>query len=230
MAALSERGLRCIGVDRRGCGRSSRPGHGYDFDTLADDLAAVLDALDLTDVTLVAHSIGACEAARYLSRHGAGRIARVALVGTMTPFIGEAVPPDAFDEMIGALGVDRGAYLAAAAPAFFGTEVSPEMLAWGVGLAMRSSLKATIELVRTFSTESVRDDLAAFTMPTLLLHGAADQTAPLEATARPTVEAIPHAELRVYETGHGLFVTERERLDEDLLAFARQQPRAGALA
>jgi pimeloyl-ACP methyl ester carboxylesterase len=209
-----------VGVDRRGCGRSQRPGHGYDFDTLADDLAAVLETMELTDVTLVAHSAGCGEAARYLSRHGGGRIARVALVATTTPYVLQGVPKAVFDEMVAALTADRAAYLAAAAPAFFGVEVSPEMLAWGVGLAMRSSLKATIELVRTFSETDLRGDMDAFTMPTLVIHGAADETSPLELTGRPTAEAIPHAELKVYETGHGLFITERERLNEDLLAFA----------
>jgi non-heme chloroperoxidase len=231
MLHLANHGLRCIAHDRRGCGRSSRPGHGYDFDTFADDLAALIDRLELREVTLVGHSMGCGEIARYLSRHGSRRVARVALVATTTPFaLKTADNPDGadravFDFMVSELAKDRPRYLAAAAPAFFGVgspnvSVSPETIRWGVDLALRASLKATIDMVRAFSETDFRSDLRAFTMPTLLVHGDADTTAPLASTARKTARAIPESELKVYQgAAHGLFITEKDRFNRDLLAF-----------
>lgn len=225
---LSDAGLRCIAYDRRGCGRSSQPGSGYDFDTLADDLATLLDRLDLRDVTLVAHSMGGGEVARYLARHGAGRVAGTVLVGATTPFLlktadnPDGVDGAAFDAMVEALAVDRPAYLTALAPVFFGPGVSPEMLRWGVDLSLRASGKAMIAMVRTLSETDLRPDLRAFTVPTLVIHGSADQIVPFEVSGRRTAAAIQGCRLSVYEgASHGLFVTEMARLNAELLAFAR---------
>jgi pimeloyl-ACP methyl ester carboxylesterase len=232
-APLSRQGPRCIALDRRGCGRSEQPGHGYDFDTFADDLAAVIERLDLRGVTLVGHSMGAGEIARYLSRHGAGRIARVALVSPTTPFVlktadnPDGVERSFFDDMIAALNDDRPHYLAASVPAFFGfglpgVAVSPEIQAWAVGLALQASPKATIDMVRAMSETDFRTDLRAFTMPTLIVHGDSDAGAPVERTGRRTAEAIPGSTLTVYpNASHGPFYTHRDRLNADLLAFIR---------
>jgi pimeloyl-ACP methyl ester carboxylesterase len=223
---LSRRGLRCIAYDRRGCGRSDHPDRGYDFDTFADDLAALLEHLDLRDVTLVGHSMGGGEVARYLSRHGARRIARAVLVGTITPFLRKTADnPDGVDDAvfaatIAALGEDRPAFLTAGAAGFFGAglpgiSVSPELMAWAVGLFLRASPSATIDMVRAFSTTDFRPDMPAFTVPTLVIHGDADANAPLALTGARTARAIV-----VYEGApHGLFVTHKARFNEDLAAF-----------
>jgi non-heme chloroperoxidase len=222
---------RRIAYDKRGCGRSDQPGHGYDLDTLADDLARVLDGLDLQEVTLVAHSMGAAEVARYLSRHGSDRVAKAVLIAPTTPYPLQAddnpdgIPRPVFDEMAAALAADRPAYLRAAAPAFFGADgaVSPEMLDWGVGLILHASPVATLAMMRTMSEADTRADLAAFTMPTLIIHGDADQSAPIDLTGRPTAAAVAGSRLEVYEGApHGLFITHRERLNADLYGFARE--------
>ncbi|MEJ7583427.1 MAG: alpha/beta hydrolase [Acidimicrobiales bacterium] len=143
---LSEQGFRCVAYDRRGCGRSDRPGTGYDFDTLADDLAALIEHLDLSEVTLVGHSMGCGDIARYLTRHGPSRIARAALIAPTTPFLlqtpdnPEGVDASVFDFMVSQLVADRPQFLALAAPSFFGQALTPELLQWGVGLARRSPL------------------------------------------------------------------------------------------
>ncbi len=231
MTHLVSRGLRCVAHDRRGCGRSDQPGHGYDYDTFADDLAALIEHLDLHEVTLVGHSMGGAEVARYLSRHGAGRVARAALVAPTTPFLlktadnPDGVDKSAFDDMVAGLNTDRPHYLAALAPAFFGVglpnvSVSPEIMQWGVGLFHRASPKATIDMVRAFSETDLRPDMRAFTIPTLIVHGDSDQIVPFEVSGRRTAEAVPDSRLEVYEgASHGLFFTHKDRLNGDLLAF-----------
>jgi non-heme chloroperoxidase len=227
MPYLAGQGLRCIAYDKRGSGRSSQPWDGYDFDTFADDLAAVIEHLDLREVTLVGHSMGCGDITRYLSRHGAGRVARAALVAPTTPFIlrtadnPEGLDKSVFDSIVAELGRDRPRFLAAGAPAFFGTEsISPEMIQWAVGLFFHASPKAMTDMIRTMSEPDLRGDMPAFTVPTLILHGDADQGAPLGLTGRKTAQAIPRSELKVYEgAAHGLFITEKDRLNADLLAF-----------
>jgi non-heme chloroperoxidase len=227
---LVEHGLRTIAYDRRGCGRSSQPWHGYDVDTLADDLAALLAHLDLERVVLVGHSNGCGDIARYLTRHGASRVARVALIAPTTPFLLETednpngVNGSVFDETVAELSRDRPRFFTAGAPAFFGVgvshvSVSPEMVQWGVGLALQASPRATIAMTRTFAETDFRPDMASFTVPTLVIHGAADMIAPLDLCGRATATRIPGARLAIYETGHGLFLTEQTRLNQDLLAF-----------
>jgi pimeloyl-ACP methyl ester carboxylesterase len=231
MPYLTSQGRRCIAYDRRGCGRSDQPWHGYDYDTFSDDLAALIEHLDLGEVTLVGYSNGAGEVARYLSRHGAGRIARAALVAPTTPFLlrtadnPEGVDKSVFDDMVAELSKDRPHYFAVTAPSFFGVglpdvSVSPELMQWGVGLALQASPKATIDITRAFSETDFRPDMCAVTVPTLIIHGDADQTVPFEVSGRKTAQAIPVSQLKVYEgAAHGLFITHKDRLNQDLLAF-----------
>jgi non-heme chloroperoxidase len=233
MTHLTDRGLRCVAYDRRGCGRSDQPGHGYDYDTLADDLAALIDKLDLRGVTLVAHSMAGGDVTRYLACHGAERIARTVLVGTTTPFpLKTADNPDGldksvFDEIVAALKADRPSFLAAGAPGFFGVEhangngaVSREVMQWCVELFLQASPKATIDMVPMFAETDLRPEMCAFTMPTLVIHGDADHSAPLDITGRKTADAITGSELKVYEGApHGLFFTHKDRLNADLLEF-----------
>lgn len=220
MQPLAHEGFRCVAYDRRGCGQSDKPATGYDYDTLADDLDAVLDALDLRAVTLVAHSLAGGEVARYASRHALARVSRVAFVATTTP--GGLLPIEYVDAQIAALANDRPKYLTEGAPGFFGGgSVSPELVQWGVNLALRASPIATIELFRSMAATDVRVDLKAIDVPTLLVHGSADASAPLEFTALPTAAEIGDSRVEVYEgAGHGLFITHKERFNAELSAFA----------
>jgi pimeloyl-ACP methyl ester carboxylesterase len=235
MPDLVDRGLRCIAYDRRGCGRSDQPGDGYDFDTLADDLAAVIDDRDLRDVTLVSHSMGSGEVARYLTRHGAERVARVALISPTLPYLKrdetnpDGVDPAAFEQIVAALRADRPGYLAALGPAALGqglpgVSLSDALVQWALGLFLASSPKASIDTVRTHTETDMRDDMASFTMPTLIVHGDQDALVPIEVSARRAAPMIADSELVVYENAsHWPFVTHRERLNDELAAFARAE-------
>ncbi len=234
MLPLSDQGLRCIAYDRRGHGRSDDPGRGYDYDTLADDLSALLAHLDLKAVTLVGNSNGCCEIVRSLSRHGTDRIARVVLTSTRTPFLTrtadnpEAVPKSYFDQAISALIADRPQYIDSGAIKYFGlgstwpgAEVlSPAMVQWVVRLILESSPKAILECMRATNETDFRPDMSACTVPTLIVHGDKDQGALLDLCGRRTAQAIPQSQLKVYEgAAHGLFLTHRDRLTSDLLEF-----------
>jgi pimeloyl-ACP methyl ester carboxylesterase len=237
MTALTERGYRCLGIDRRGSGRSTSGRAGFGLDQLADDLAGALDQLGVRGATLVAHSMGGPEAVRMLARHGSDRVAHLVLVASITPALvrsqdnPDGLPAIAYDEMVAGLRADKPAYLAAMAPGFFGGEeaVSPELIRWGVGLAARASLRSCIELTRTQTVADVRADVARIATPTLVLHGDADVAAPLELCGRRTAGGIAGSRLVVYPGGpHGLPLSAayKERLTEDIAAVAadRQLP------
>jgi pimeloyl-ACP methyl ester carboxylesterase len=216
---LCDQGLRCVAYDRRGHGRSTDPGRGYDYDRLADDLAAIIDRLDLRDVTLVGYSMGNGEAIRYLSRHGSGRIARLVMVSTVPPRT-----DGSFDALVAGLKQDRPAFFAKGVEAFTGGHpaVSPAMTEWVIGQFMRSSPKATIECMRTIAGGDFRAELRAVGVPTLVVHGDKDQVNPLNETAKKVVELVPGSTLEVYEGApHGLAITHRERLAKEILAFVR---------
>jgi non-heme chloroperoxidase len=220
---LSERGLRCVAYDRRGHGRSEDPGRSYDYDTLAEDLAAVIEQLDLHDVTLVGYSMGSREVARYVSRHGPGRVARVAFVSPIAPT--PAPGSEARSESIVAgLKKDRPAFMTGALPFFLGKEspVSPAMTQWVLDQFLRSSPKAIIEFTRNIATGDHRADLSAMTMPTLIIQGDKDEVCRLELTGRKLAEAISGSELRIYEGApHGIALTHRDRFTADLLRYVR---------
>jgi non-heme chloroperoxidase len=219
LVELVDQGLRCVAYDRRGHGRSSDPGRGYDYDRLADDLAAVINQLDLTDVTLVAHSMGNGEAVRYLRRHGGARIARLVMLST--------IPPQStsdFSPLIAGLKQDRPAFFAKGVAAFTGGHpaVSPAMTEWIIAQFMRASPKGTIACMHSIARGDFRADMRAVTVPTLIAHGDKDMVNPLDTTARKVAELIPGSTLKVYEGApHGLVITHRDRLARDILAFAR---------
>ncbi len=231
MEPLSREGLRTIAYDRRGFGRSGQPGGRYDYDVLADDLAALLDELDLRDVTLVGFSMGGGEVARYVARHGTGRIARIALVAAVTPFLlktadnPDGVDRSVFDGMVAPIEQDRPAFLAEFGKAFYGTgllhhTVSAPFLDWSHGLALQGSHKATLDCIRLFSETDFRADLARFDRPTLVIHGTADSTVPVEVSGAKAARLIPGASLHEIEGApHGLFYTHRDALNAALLAF-----------
>jgi non-heme chloroperoxidase len=229
--ALLEAGYRVITYDRRGFGQSGHPATGYDYDTFADDLAAVLDKLDVHGVTLVGFSMGGGEIARYLTRHGAKRIAKAALVSSVVPYVlkGETNPDgvdaSVFDSMKSQLRKDRFAFLQSFAKMFYGagfvtSPVSEALLDWTFILAVMASPKATIDCVDAFGKTDFRPDLKSFTIPTLVIHGTADKTVPIDPTGRAAAKGILGAKLVEYDgEPHGLFATVPDRLNADLIEF-----------
>ena len=231
---LARSGYRVITYDRRGFGRSGQPWTGYDYDTLANDLATLLDKLDLTGVTLVGFSMGGGEVARYIGLHGTARIARAAFISAVTPYLlkgpsnENGVDRSVFDQMVDGLQTDRPGFLAPFGKQFFGAgllnfSVGSEILQWATHMALLASPKATVDCVRAFSETDFRADLARVTVPTLIVHGDADQTVPLAVSGEQTARLVPHARLEVYGGApHALFYTERDRLNADLMSFLQQ--------
>ncbi len=226
-------GYRAIAYDRRGFGRSSQPWSGYDYDTLAEDLACVIEHTGARDAVLMGFSMGGGEVARYMSRHGGKAVAKAALIASVVPFMLKAEDNPAgteqavFDEMAQGITEDRAKFFAGFFKTFFGVglmahPVSDELLAWARNQAMQASLKATLECAKAFSSTDFRPDLAAFKVPTLIVHGTDDATVPIDAAGRAAAKGIAQSTLLEY-TGepHGLFATAKDRLTTDLLAFIR---------
>lgn len=222
-------GLRCVSYDRRGHGRSDWPWDGYDYDTLASDLSALLEQLDLRDVVLVGYAMGSGEAVRYLTRYGSDRIGALALVASTTPFLLKTpdndggVDPSALDDTLAGVAEDRPRFAAGLAPPFFGERpVSAELSQWFVGLSLDASWRATAESYRTLFCTDFRAEIGAVDVPTMVIHGDSDPFAPLDLCGRLTASAIPGSSLTVYEqASHGLLVTHAQQLNHDLLEFAR---------
>ena len=185
LPVLLDAGYRCIAMDRRGHGRSDQPAGGYDLDSLADDLAALLDRLDLRDVRLVAHSMGTCEITRYLARHGSGRVSRAVYLGAMTPGLSGVLGPGPVEATLAALHADRPAWFRDGAPAYFalpGSGVSPALVDAAVTTILTTPLEVQTACLRaTFDTD-LTADLAAVDVPALVLHGDADASAPIDLT------------------------------------------------
>jgi non-heme chloroperoxidase len=228
MQPMSDQGFRCIAFDRRSHGRSSDPGKGYDIDTLADDVADVIEQLDLSDVTLVAHSLGGAEAVRYLTRHGSARIERLVLLAPTTPFMPKTednpngLDPEVTTMMRAVFARDCPGTLAAYMPPFVISTTSPALVDWIVGMMSQATLKALLDCNRTVNTVDTRGELPELTLPVLILQGDADASTPLELTGRKTAALIPGAELKVYKGApHGLIFTHTEQVNADILAFAQ---------
>jgi pimeloyl-ACP methyl ester carboxylesterase len=229
---LSERGgWRCVTFDRRGHGRSDDPCHGYDFDTLADDIASVLDGLDLKNVVLVGHSLGGAEVVRYLTRHSSRRVAHAVLVAPTTPFQmktddnPDGKPREAIEKARESLKHDLPRIAAEAAPDFFGlpkNSVSTQTLHWWARMFLdRCSIKVLSDLFKVMNETDFRPELRTIRTPTLILQGDSDKSAPLELTGRPTHELIARSQLIVYENApHGLPYTHKDRMLADIVAFA----------
>jgi pimeloyl-ACP methyl ester carboxylesterase len=226
--AIAEHGYRVIAYDRRGFGRSDQPWEGYDYDTLADDLAAVIEACDVESPALVGFSMGGGEVARYLTRYG--NVRKAALVASVVPFLLETAdhrgaPQAIFDGMIEGINKDRAAFFKGFFRDFYGVgllsqPVSDAQLEWSLAIALQAGLKGTIECVRAFSATDFRPDLTSFTMPTLIIHGTDDKTVPIDLTARAAAAAIPQAQLIEYDGApHGLLATHKDSVTRDLIAF-----------
>jgi non-heme chloroperoxidase len=229
--ALADAGFRIIAYDRRGFGRSEQPWNGYDYDTLADDLADVIEARNAKDATIVGFSMGGGEVARYMSRYNAQQVQQAVLISSIVPYMMKT--PDhpngvdslVFEEMTANMKKDRAHFFASFFKDFYNVgyishPVSEEVLEWSRAVSMQASLKATLDCAHAFATTDFRPDLSAFTVPTLIIHGTEDKTVPIDATGRLAARKIPQAKLIEYEGApHGLLVTHKQELVQDLVAF-----------
>lgn len=236
MQFLAENGYRTVAHDRRGHGRSSQPWQGNDMDHYADDLAAVVDTLDLKDVTLVGFSTGGGEVARYIGRHGTDKVKKAALVSAVPPLMLQTEdnpggqPIEVFDGLRQAHLDNRSQlYLDIASGPFFGfnrpgVEPSDGLIQsfWRQG--MMAGSKNTYDSIAAFSATDFRDDLAQFDVPTLVIHGGDDQIVPIDSSGKASADLIEDAELIIYEGApHGLADTHKDRLNQDLLKFLRKE-------
>lgn len=229
--AIAEAGYRAISYDRRGFGRSSQPWTGYDYDTLADDLAAVIEQTGAQDAVLVGFSMGGGEIARYMSRHGGKGVIKTALVSSVVPYMlktpdnPDGTEKSVFDDMTKGMKEDRAKFFAGFFKDFYGVSLishptSDEVIQWSCNVAMQASLKATLECAKSFATTDFRPDLPSFKVPTLIIHGTDDKTVPIDAAGRAAAKGIANSTLIEYDGGpHGLPATHKDRLTKDLLAF-----------
>ena len=229
--ALAENGYRAIAHDRRGFGRSDQPWSGYDYDTFAGDVAAVLEDAGIGQpIALAGFSMGGGEVARFVSRQRSHQVSHAVLIGSVVPYLlksddhPEGAPKEVFDGMIDGMRADRAKFFEGFLNDFFGVgwaaEVSEAAIRNAWRQAMMAGLRPIVACVRAFSETDFRPDLESFTMPTLIIHGVEDRTVPIDLTARAAAKAIEGAKLVEYEDGaHGLFESHKDRLIRDLLDF-----------
>lgn len=241
--ALAHAGHRVIAYDRRGFGRSDQTWGGYDYDGFADDLADVMTATGSHEnVALVGFSMGGGEIARYMSRHQGKGVARAVLISSVVPYLlltddnPDGVPQINFDQMTQDMLDDRPKFMRSFLKTFFGIglishPVSDEVIDAAWNMTMQAGLHPTLKCAKAFSTTDFRGDLAAFKVPTLIIHGTSDKTVPIDPTGRAAALGIAGAQLMEYDgSPHGLFETDRERLIGDLMSFlgngvdARREP------
>jgi non-heme chloroperoxidase len=237
---LASHGYRVVAHDRRGHGRSTQTGHGNDMDTYADDLAALVTELDLTNVVHVGHSTGGGEVTRYLARHGTRRAAKAVLVDAVPPLLvktpdnPEGVPMEVFDGIRASLIADRSQYYQDFSAPFYGANRPGSKVSQGVRdqfwrLSMQCGFLAAYECVKAFSETDFRADLPKIDIPTLVIHGDDDQVVPIAVGGLRSSKMIRGARLLVYEGApHGLMATHQQRLNNDLLSFIRQKAQAAA--
>jgi non-heme chloroperoxidase len=228
---IASNGFRAIAHDRRGGGRSDQPWAGNDMDTYADDLSDLIEALDLHDVVLVGHSTGGGEVTRYIGRHGTRRVAKVVLLGAITPFLLKTesnpggVPIDVFDGLRAGVLADRSQFYKDLSAAFYGANRDNSSVSQGVReafwlMSMTVGMKSAVDCIKAFSESDFRDDLKRFDVPTLVAHGDDDQIVPFAVSAPLTAKQIPGATLKVYPGApHGLSATHKDEFNADLLAF-----------
>jgi non-heme chloroperoxidase len=234
MLFLVNQGYRVIAHDRRGHGRSGQASGGNDIDTYADDLAAVLDALDVTNAMLVGHSTGGGEVAHYIGRHGSKRVAKAVLIGAVPPLMLKTadnpggLPMSVFDGIRTGVAANRSQFFLDLATPFYGfnrpdAQVSQGLIEdfWRQGMA--GSIKGQYECIRQFSEVDYTDDLKKIDVPTLFLHGDDDQIVPIDASAKPASRLVKNATLKVYAGApHGMCSTHAEQVNADLLSFLKQ--------
>jgi non-heme chloroperoxidase len=235
MLFLADKGYRVVAHDRRGHGRSSQPWEGNDMNHYADDLSAVINALDLKAVTLVGFSTGGGEVARYIGRHGTSRVKKAVLVSAVPPLMLKTadnpggVPMEVFDGLRkGSIENRSQLYLEIASTSFFGFNRPGARPSQGLidsfrSQGMMAGHKNTYDSIKAFSETDFREDLKKFDVPTLVIHGDDDQLVPIEANARASAALVKSAKLIVYEGGpHGITDTHKDRLNQDLLSFLRE--------
>jgi non-heme chloroperoxidase len=233
MFFLASRGYRCIAHDRRGHGRSGQPWNGNDMDTYADDLAALVETLDLRDAVHVGHSTGGGEVARYIGRHGTKRVAKAVLIGAITPLMLKTpanpggTPIDAFDQLRAAVLADRSQFWRDLSMPFYGYNRQGAKVSEGVRESfwlqgMMAGLPACYFCIKAFSETDLTEDLKKIDVPTLILHGDDDQIVPIEASALLTTKIVNGSTLKVYKGApHGMCTTHKDQVNEDLLAFLK---------
>lgn len=231
MTYLAGQGMRCIAYDRRGFGKSDRPWTGYDYSTLAGDLKALLDELDVSDVTLVGFSMAGGEVARYFSLYGGECVSKVVLVASIVPYMlktddnPDGVPAEMFDQFAQKLKDDRPDFLETFGKIFYGVNlikhpVSSAFMHWSWRICTQGSPKATLDCMDSFAKTDFRTEATTINVPTLIIHGDSDKTVPIDTSGRHAARLIPNAKLVEYEGApHGLFYTEKDRLNKDLLEF-----------
>jgi len=242
MLFLAQHGFRVVAHDRRGHGRSSQVSYGNDMDGYADDLAAVIETLDLTDATLVGHSTGGGEVARYIGRHGTKRVARAVLVAAVPPIMlksaanPEGLPIEVFDNLRIGLYKDRSQFYKDLAIQFYGAnrpgvKVSQGILDQFWLWSMQSGLKNAYESIKAFSETDFTEDLKKFDVPTMVMHGEDDQIVPVKDSARKSARLIKGAK-EIYYPGapHGLTATLQDQVNADLLAFLKEPARSPSAA
>ena len=242
MMALAEAGYRAIAYDRRGFGRSDQPAGGYDYDTFADDLAEVMEQVGaFADVALVGFSMGGGEVARYMSRHAGRGVRHAVLVSSVVPCMLQSddnphgVPDSVFKGMTAGMKEDFRAFFTGFFSDFYGDglvidKVSSEEKLWAWQTAMQAGQYAAIQSAAAFAYTDFRPDLPSFIVPTLVIHGTADKTVPIEATARVVAEQVNLARLVEYDgEPHGLFATQTRRLCDDIIAFLDGETAAPAV-
>ncbi len=231
MSFLASKGYRCIAHDRRGHGRSSQPWNGNTMDGYADDVSELVETLELKDVMLVGHSTGGGEVARYIGRYGTSCVARVVLVGAVTPLLlktdanPSGLPMAKFDEIRAGVAADRSQFFKELAMPFYGADRAGAKISQGIRDAfwlqgMQGGLKNQLDCIKAFSETDFTEDLEKIDVPTLIIHGDDDQIVPIGVTAEVSRKLIKNATLKVYQGGpHGLAYTHKDELNADLLAF-----------
>ena len=228
---LVEAGYRVITYDRRGFGKSSQPWDGYDYDTMTDDLKALIDHLNLRNITLVGFSMGGGEVVRYFSRYGGKDVIKAVLISSITPYMlhsdtnPNGVPQEIFDDMALKMQNDRIGFLDDFGKTFFGITmfskpVSEPLLDYYRMLCSVASPRATLLCAKAFSSTDFRSEMKAVNVPTLIIHGDEDETVPIDATGKESAKLIANSEFIVYPgSPHGIFYTEKKRFNADLIDF-----------
>ena len=228
---LVQNNFRVIAYDRRGFGKSSQPWDGYDYDTLTDDLKAIIEHLDLKEAALVGFSMGGGEVVRYFSRHGGKGVSKAVLIASVTPFQlqtdsnPKGVPQEKYDGMATLIKQDRLSFLDNFGKTFFGVSfiskpISTPLLDYYRMLCSFASPRATLECAKSFSSTDFRSEMASVNVPTLIIHGDEDKTVPMEITSEIAAKLIPDNKFIVYEGApHGLFYIEKDKLNKDLIEF-----------
>jgi len=231
LSFVASNGFRGVAHDRRGHGRSSQPWDGNNLDTYADDLAELIEQLDLHDVILVGHSTGGGEVTRYIGRHGTARVAKAVLVSAIPPLMLKTdanpggLPMEVFDEIRAGLSSDRSKFYEDLSAPFYGANRDGSTVSQGVRdafwlMSMQAGFKGAYDCVKAFSETDLTEDLKRFDVPTLILHGDDDQIVPYADAALLSSKIVANAELNIYPGApHGLTQTHKEQFNADLLAF-----------